>query len=157
MNISTNKSIICPMDSSINSSINPSQTSEKTEYKIYYIKNNLSDFVSIKTNASNKNSLFLIDTEASVSLIKISSISDKINYNKSDIIKLVGISKNPIFSLGSFNLKIIEQNVEFLHKFHLVTDDFLIPSNGIIGKDFIKRFKCIVDYGEMKFTIRKEN
>lgn len=69
---------------------------------------------------------------------------------------MVGITKNPIFSLGSFDMKIIEQNVEFEHKFHLVSDDFLIPSNGIIGKDFIKRFKCLIDYGEMTFTIRKQ-
>lgn len=92
-----------------------------------------------------------------MSLIKISSISREINCGKSEIIKLVGIAKNPIFSLGSFNLKIIEQNVEFEHKFHLVSDDFLIPSNGIIGKDFIKRFKCLIDYGDMTFTIRKPN
>lgn len=130
---------------------------EIPEYKIYHIKNNLSDFVSINTNASNVNNLFLIDTEASVSLIKISSISQQISYDKSEIIKLVGIAKNPIFSLGSFNMKIVEQNVEFEHKFHLVSDDFLIPSNGIIGKDFIKRFKCLIDYGEMTFTIRKPN
>lgn len=111
----------------------------------------------MKTNTSNKNSLFLIDTEASVSLIKIGSISNNIAYNKNDIIKLVGIAKTPILSIGSFNLKFTEQNVDFEHKFHLVPDDFLIPSNGIIGKDFIKRFKCLIDYGEMKIMIRKPN
>lgn len=88
-------------------------------------------------------------------MIKISSISKSINYDKNDKIKLIGIAKTPIFSLGSFQLKIHEQNVDFEHKFHLVSDDFLIPSNGLIGKDFLKRFKCLVDYGEMSVTMRK--
>lgn len=117
----------------------------------------MSDFISIKTNVSNSNSILLVDTEASVSLIKISSISKEIEYDKSEVIKLIGIAENPIFSLGSFNLKFIEQNVEYEHKFHLVSDDFLIPSNGIIGKDFLKRFKCLIDYADMSLTIRKSN
>lgn len=111
----------------------------------------------MRTNTSNSNQLFLIDTEASVSLIKINSISKDILYNPDDIIKLTGISKTPIFSLGSFNLKIIEQNIEFVHKFHMVPNDICIPSHGIIGKDFIKRFKCILDYGRMKITIQSRN
>lgn len=59
--------------------------------------------------------------------------------------------------MGSFNLRIIVQNIEFEHKFHLTSDDFPIPSNGIIGKDFLKRFKCLVDYGEMILTIRNKD
>lgn len=119
------------------------------------MKNNLSDYVSLKTNSSRKNILFLVDTEASVSVIKIGSITSNINYNRNEIIKLTGIAKTPILSIGSFNLKIIEQGLEFEHKFHLVSDDFLIPSNGIIGKDFIKRFRCLIDFGEMSIIIRK--
>lgn len=79
------------------------------------------------------------------------------NYNKTEIIKLIGISKTPIFSIGSINLKIIEQNIEFEHKFHIVSDDFMIPANGIIGKGFLKQFKCLIDYGEMNLKLRKHN
>lgn len=68
---------------------------------------------------------------------------------------MVGITQTPIFTLGSFNLKIVQQHTEFEHKFHLISDNFPIPSNGIIGKDFIKRFKCLIDYGEMTIKIRK--
>lgn len=111
----------------------------------------------MKTNSANSNLLFLIDTEASVSLIKISAIKQNIPYDKNDIIKLTGISKTPIFSLGSFQIKITEQNEEFIHKCHIVSDDICIPSHGIIGKDFLKRFHCLVDYGDMSLTIRKQN
>lgn len=111
----------------------------------------------LKINVCIESPVFLVDTEASVSLLKIGTISNEISYDKTDIVKLVGISQNPIFSLGSCNVKIIEQTVEFEHKFHIVPDDFFIPSNGIIGKDFLKRFKCLIDYGAMTLQICKTN
>lgn len=70
---------------------------------------------------------------------------------------MTGITKDPIFSLGSFQLTLTIENIEFTHKFHLVPDNFLIPSNGIIGKDFLKRFKCLINYGDMTFTLNKPN
>lgn len=109
----------------------------------------------MRTNVSNNKTLFLIDTEAGVSVIKFSSINTQTNIDKNDVIKLTGITSQPIFSLGSFNLQLIHGNDILKHKFHTVADDFPIPSNGIIGKDFIKRFKCLIDYGEMQLTIRK--
>lgn len=62
--------------------------SATAEHKIYHINNNLADFISIKTNVSNSNQILLVDTEASLCLIKISSISARIKYDKTDIIKL---------------------------------------------------------------------
>lgn len=125
------------------------------EHHIYLMKNSFSDFVSIRTNLSNKNLLFLVDTEATVSLLKFNSLSRDFNYNKNEIIKLTGITSNPLFSLGSINLGINEQNFKCEHKCHLVSDNFPIPSNGILGKDFLKRFKCLIDYREMTVSIRK--
>lgn len=43
------------------------------------------------------------------------------------------------------------------HKFHIVTESFGIPLNGIIGKDFIRKFKCQIDYLHRSFTINLEN
>lgn len=52
-------------------------------------------------------------------------------------------------------MKIIEQNEEFEHKFHLVPDNFMIPSHGIVGIDLIKRFQGIVSYFDMTLTLVK--
>lgn len=41
-----------------------------------------------------------------------------------------------------------------MHTFHVVPDEFNIPSDAIIGKDFNKRFNVLIDYGNMTFTIR---
>lgn len=43
------------------------------------------------------------------------------------------------------------------HKFHLVDSDITIPTDGIIGKDFIKYHKCCIDYSDMQFKIPRLN
>lgn len=67
---------------------------------------------------------------------------------------MTGITPHPILSLGSFKLGIREQNSILEHKFHLVPREFQIPAFGIIGKDFLERFHCLIDFGEKSFTIR---
>lgn len=43
------------------------------------------------------------------------------------------------------------------HSFHVVSDDFPIPADGIIGLDFIRGFRCKVDFFNWKLTIRRNN
>lgn len=68
-----------------------------------------------------------------------------------------GISGESILSLGSVKTNILFANHSIEHKFHVVSDDFQIPTHGILGKDFIKFHKCLIDYGEMQITIRPKN
>lgn len=35
---------------------------------------------------------------------------------------------------------------------HIVPNDFEIPVNGILGKDFLKAFECNIDYATMSLT-----
>lgn len=39
----------------------------------------------------------------------------------------------------------------------MVPDEFNIPTDGIIGKDFNKKYKCKIDYADMTYTIRNNN
>lgn len=64
-----------------------------------------------------------------------------------------GITNEKIESLGSCNITLIFQHISLTHKIHVVNDNFQIPSHGILGKDFLKRFSCIVDHGEMTLTV----
>lgn len=43
------------------------------------------------------------------------------------------------------------------HLFDVVPNKCEIPSNGIIGKDFNKRFQCKIDYQDMSYAIRLRN
>lgn len=96
----------------------------------------------------------LIDTEVEISIIKISTLLDKFSFNKNDTILMKGITNERQRSLGSLNLILIFEHLSIEHKFHIVTDNFPIPTHGILGKDFAKRHKCLIDYSDMSFTIR---
>lgn len=68
-----------------------------------------------------------------------------------------GITEEKQKSLGSILLNINIANLSIEHKFHLIDDKFQIPSHGIIGRDFLKRLKCNVDYAQMLFSVRPDD
>lgn len=65
-----------------------------------------------------------------------------------------GITDEKQRSVGSINVSLIFQHLSIEHKLHLVSDNFPIPCHGIIGKDFLRRHKCLIDYCDMKLTVR---
>lgn len=64
-----------------------------------------------------------------------------------------GITNEKVESLGSSNITLVFQHLSLTHKIHIVNDNFPIPSHGILGKDFLKRFSCIIDHGAMTLTV----
>lgn len=68
-----------------------------------------------------------------------------------------GVTNEPISSFGTVLLDIYLPNYTITHKFHIVPNTFNIPSDGIIGKEFNKKFKSKIDYLDMTFTIRVAN
>lgn len=99
----------------------------------------------------------MIDTEADVSIIKISSIPNCIEVNTNDIIYMRGITDEKCTSIGSTNVILNIKHLEIKHQFHVVRDEFRIPTHGIIGKDFLRRHKCLIDYSNMTLTVRPKN
>lgn len=95
----------------------------------------------------------LLDTQADVSIIKRSSLSAQIHCDKQQIIKITGVTKGEIYSLGLIRPEIQIQNCIINQYLHVVPDTFEIPVDGILGKDFIKDNKCILDYGLQMLTI----
>lgn len=65
-----------------------------------------------------------------------------------------GITDERQRSLGSVAFKIYVKKIAIEHKFHVVNDNFPMPSHGILGKDFLKPHRCTVDYDKMSLTIR---
>lgn len=129
-----------------------------TEKRIFQINSNLSDFITTGCSLTKNKVIFLVDTQADVSIIKTGSIQhfNKI-LNTTDVISLKGISENQTESLGSINMDVEISEIKIPNKFHVVTDKFPIPSHGILGKDFIKQNKCAMDYETMTITIRPPN
>lgn len=70
------------------------------------------------------------DTEADISIIKINALKRTVAYDESKIISIKGVSENFIYSLGTIQLSIIFDKLVIKHLFHVVPDEFDIPTDG---------------------------
>lgn len=110
--------------------------------------------MSLNCNASHKPLTYLCDSQADISIIKISAIEKQLFTDKSHTIDIKGVTKDIIESLGIVNLEFYFDSITIVYTFHIVPDEFNIPADGIIGRDFNKYFNCKIDYADMTFTIR---
>lgn len=113
-------------------------------------------FIVLKVSISNKVCTFLIDTQADLTLIKISSISPRTLLDVTDLIDITGITEDPITTLGCVRSELGNDSFQTNFPIHVVPEEFNIPSDGIIGKDFMKRFRCSLSYEDMTFRFYLE-
>lgn len=76
-----------------------------------------------------------------------------IDYDKSHLIEIRGITDDYILSLGTIATYLHVKNFKIPHSFSIVPDIFSIPSHGILGRDFLKKFQCTLKYDDMTLTI----
>lgn len=100
---------------------------------------------------------FLLDSQAGVSLIKRHKIRPREYLNTSDLIDLTGITEEPITTLGWRDVNLSNDDFEIKHALHVVPDDFNISSDGILGKDFMKKYRCVLDYENMLLSFWIDN
>lgn len=113
-----------------------------------------SDYVALRMDISELDTYCLLDSQADVSVIKEEHLNENTLIDESEIIEVRGVVKVPIRSLGFIMVKINIDDLIILHKFHVMPNNFNIPCHGIVGKDFIKFYEGILDYGTQSFTIR---
>lgn len=70
-----------------------------------------------------------------------------------DYCYLTGISKEEIKSLGSTNLTIQIGETVIDHKIQLVKYNFPIHTDGILGRDFLCKYNCNIDYDKFILTV----
>lgn len=112
------------------------------------------DFISIYCHLSNSLVHFLVDSQAYISVVKLSALTKGYYYNISENILIKGVANSFVSTLGTVMIALFVDNETIVHKFHLVDDKTAIPANGIIGKDFLKLYRCCLDYDSMSLTIR---
>lgn len=127
----------------------------KRIFQILSINNEMTDLISVSSPQADKNLLLLIDTEAQISVMKKSMLKKELSIDTNDIISLKGITDEIQLSLGSVDIILIFEHLSIRHKVHVVPDDFQIPAHGILGKDFLKIHKCLIDYNSMTLTVRQ--
>lgn len=56
------------------------------------------------------------------------------------------VTQDSLRSLGTVNIALNTEGGMILHEIHVVLERFNIDCDGLIGKDFLLKFKCKIDY-----------
>lgn len=97
----------------------------------------------------------MVDTGSDVNIIKVNHLYSNIHFDDKQIISLSGIGASTINTLGTIRLHL--ENHPEPTIFHIVPKDFPIPSEGIIGKSFLKQNKSIIDFGKNRMLVTPSN
>ena len=98
---------------------------------------------------------FLVDTGASISVIKTGKIKNtNLFYQESKPVKINGISRNaPISTVGTIVLDTSYKKYKLPLKFHIIKGVNNIPFDGIIGNDFLHKHGAILDLNKLNLTL----
>lgn len=98
---------------------------------------------------------FLIDTGASVSLIKTDKLKQTpLYFNPNDKVMINGICPNKqILTTGSVNLEPIFDGYKTKIKFHIVKGPTNIPFDGLLGNDFLLPGKAEINLNQLNLKI----
>lgn len=115
--------------------------SEDNYNPVYTIPSTLNKSPSIRINLPTP-AFLLIDTGAHPSLVKQKVLSRNHKIDKRVTLTLSGITSQTVQTLGKITIEIFETPCEF----HVVSDDFPIEFDGILGTSFLQKRKSTIDY-----------
>lgn len=96
---------------------------------------------------------FMIDTGSDVTAIKASKLKYPNNINKEEIISILGITKDPLYTMGTSQIKLCLNDAKIDHTIHALSKDINLPSDGIIGNDLLRKYDCKINYIDNTLTI----
>lgn len=71
---------------------------------------------------------------------------------------ITGINKHKTTTLGSITIELdVDNNTTLHHKFQIVDQTFPIPTDGILGRDFLAKYHCRIDYDTWMLTCVQNN
>lgn len=100
----------------------------------------------MEVDLSDSKCTFIVDTGSDISIVKANKVKPTQIFYAEEKCIISGIGQEGIHSLGSTFTYIRTENIQIEHKFHIVDDEFPIPTDGIIGRDFLTRYKCSINY-----------
>lgn len=113
--------------------------------------------MTVECNTSSIPYSLLVDTQADISILKYSAITTDAPIDRSDTISIKGITSEILSSIGTCIILIYIGDTTIEHLFHIVSDHFDINADGIIGKDFLAKFNCQINFESMTITINNTN
>lgn len=121
------------------------------------INTEITNFILLSTNFSNKKCSFLIDTGSDITLIKQSCLDNLDQINSSHSCKISGVTSKNTKSLGLIHGKFFFDNSEVIQDIHVVDDTFNIQTDGILGRDFFFITNSKIDYEDLTITLHFTN
>lgn len=79
-----------------------------------------------------------------MNLIRRQKVPKEAKSNAAYTLIIRGITKEPMQTLGSVNIKMLGEDTEF----HILPDSFALPSDGILGTSFFEQHNATIDYGD---------
>ena len=100
------------------------------------------NFIQVKVHMTgNAVCNLIIDTGADISLFKAQNIRPGHIVNIANTIQLTGIRENTIDTLGVINTDLYFNNFKLNHDFRLVPPNIPIQADGILGRDFLTKYR----------------
>lgn len=90
---------------------------------------------------------FIVDSGADISIFKSEKIlpNQRIDVNKK--FKINGITNKTIETIAETETYLVtDEGLTLVHNFQIVQNDFPIPTDGILGRDFLVKYKCTINY-----------
>lgn len=107
---------------------------------------------------TNSKCTLIIDSGADISLFKIGKISPYQKINPAKKFNLTGVTDGSIETLAETTTNIRFHNgLTVEHTFQIVPNDFPIPTDGILGRDFLIKYRCNINYETWILNINVHN
>ena len=105
------------------------------------------NYITLKTLMTNCKCSFIVDSGADISIFKGEKILPNQRIDIQKKFKINGITPKTIETIAETETCLItNENLSFVHNFQIVDNDFPIPTDGILGRDFLVKYKCTIDY-----------
>lgn len=105
------------------------------------------NFIKLKVEMTKTFCTFMIDSGSDISLFKLGKVSGTQIVDRGKTCRLTGITNGCVETFAHTTTKLcFENTLELYHSFYLVRDDFPIFTDGILGRDFLTKFKCNINY-----------
>ena len=96
----------------------------------------------------------MVDSGSDISVIKAHKVKPSQIYYPSNKCSVTGVGNGASTTLGDTNVNININNETLTQNFHIVDQNFPIPTDGILGRDFLTNWKCNIDYDTWILSIK---
>lgn len=118
------------------------------------------NFVSLHVMMASGKCTLIVDTGADISIFKRNKITNVQILDTAKRFKITGITDGSAETLAETETMLqFENGLNLSHNFQIVDENFPIPTDGILGRDFFCKYKCSIDYDQwlLKFLFNNHS